>query len=91
MGLGQIFRQSSISAVTMGVVAYMFLGIFSNMFDLNTGKGIFLQGFLSGILGIVSGIFVLALLKNKELSDITHALHNKFWRNRVIAPEQSDL
>lgn len=85
------FTQSLISAVAMGLVAYIFLGIFSTVFDLDTGKGIFFQGFLSGIIGIASGIFILVIFKNKELFDLVHALRNKFWRNRVIAPEQSDL
>jgi putative peptidoglycan lipid II flippase len=85
------FIESLTSAIVMGIVAYIFLGVFSNMFNLDTGKGIFLQGFLSGIIGIASGVSVLFILKNKELFDIIHALKNKFWRNRVIAPEQTEL
>ena len=91
LGLGKIFLQSSMSALMMGVIAYLFLGVFNNVFDLDTGKGIFLQGFCAGVIGIASGIFVLIILKNKEFSDLSHALRNKFWRNRVIAPEQSEL
>lgn len=91
LGLTQTFTQSLIGGVVMGLVAYIFLGIFDGVFNINTGVGIFLQGFLSGILGIISGIFVLAILKNKEMSDLIHALKNKFWRNRVIAPEQGEL
>jgi len=85
------FLESTISAVVMGIVSYLLLGLFDGVFNINTGLGIFLQGFLSGIIGIISGIFVLFLLKNKELFDIFHALKNKFWRKSVIAPEQSDL
>jgi hypothetical protein len=85
------FIQSVTSALVMGVVAYIFLGLFSGVLNLDTGRGIFLQGFLSGSLGILSGVFVLVLLKNKELFDILHALKHKFWRNRVLAPEQTEL
>ena len=85
------FIESLTSAIVMGIVAYIFLGVFSNIFNLDTGKGIFLQGFLSGIIGMASGVSVLFILKNKELFDIIHALKNKFWRNRVIAPEQTEL
>lgn len=91
INISSSFIESGISAVAMGLVTYIFLGIFSTVFDLDTGKGIFLQGFLSGILGITSGILILILFKNKELFDLIHALHNKFWRNRVIAPEQTEL
>jgi len=91
INLSHCFIESSISAVAMGLVTYVFLGIFSTVFDLDTGKGIFFQGFLSGIIGIISGVFILYIFKNKELFDLAHAFRNKFWRNRVVAPEQSDL
>jgi len=89
--LSETFIESTISAVTMGIVAYVFLGVFDNVFNINTGLGIFLQGFLSGILGIISGIVVLIIFKNEELFDLVKALKNKFWRNRVVAPEQTEL
>ena len=89
--LSSIFLESTVAAVTMGLVAYLLLGLFDNVFDINTGIGIFLQGFLSGIIGIASGIGVLIILKNKELMDVFYALKNKFWRNRVVVPEQTDL
>ncbi len=85
------FIESLISALAMGVVTYIFLGVFSTIFDLDTGKGIFFQGFLSGIIGVASGILILIIFKNEELFALIHAFHNKFWRKRVIAPEQSDL
>jgi len=85
------FLESTISAVVMGIVSYLLLGVFDGVFNINTGLGIFLQGFISGTIGILSGIFILILLKNKELFDIIHALSNKFWRKNIIAPEQLDL
>jgi putative peptidoglycan lipid II flippase len=91
INLSKTFIQSLISAIVIGFVTYVCLGFFDNIFDLNTGKGIFLQGFVSGIIGIFIGVIVLILLKNKELFDLIHALKNKFWRNRVIAPEQGEL
>ena len=91
INLSSGFIESAMGAIVMGVVTYIFLGLFSGVFNIDTGKGIFLQGFLSGIIGIMSGIFVLIILKNKELFDIFHALKNKFWRNRVVAPEQTEL
>ncbi len=91
INLAKTFIQSFISAVTMGLVAYIFLSFFANIFDLNTGRGIFLQGFLSGILGIISGVSVLFLFKNDELFGIITALKSKFWEKRVLVPEQADL
>jgi putative peptidoglycan lipid II flippase len=91
INLSQCFIQSLASSIVIGFVSYLSLSFFSNIFNLYTGKGIFLQGFLSGIFGIASGILVLYLFKNKEFFDLVHALRNKFWRNRVIAPEQGEL
>lgn len=91
INLSKTFIQSATSAITMGLVTYLFLGILDNIFDINTGRGIFFQGFISGILGIVSGVFVLTIFKNKEFFDLIKALKNKFWRNRVIVPEQGEL
>lgn len=85
------FIESFTGALTMGVVSYVLLGVFNNIFDINTGSGIFLQGFFSGVIGIILGVFVLYILKNKELFDIIKALKNKFWHKNIIAPEQTDL
>ena len=89
--LGITFRDSLLGAISMGTVAYLLLGVFDNVFNINTGTGIFLQGFISGIIGIGVGVFILFLLKNKELDSLISALSKKFWRKSVIAPEQSEL
>ncbi len=91
LDLSRTFVESATSATAMGLTSYISLELFDKIFDLTTGKGVFLQGFISGILGIIVGIIVLAILKNKEFIDIVHALRNKFWRNRVVAPEQGEL
>jgi peptidoglycan biosynthesis protein MviN/MurJ (putative lipid II flippase) len=91
LNLSTCFTQSAISAVIMGLVSYISLGFFNTIFNLDTGRGIFLQGFMSGILGIISGVLILIMFKNKEFFDVINAFRNKFWRNRVIAPEQTEL
>ena len=61
-----------------------------NIFDINTLPGIFLQGFLAGIFGIIAGIFLLKLLGNQEIADIYQALHGKFWRAKPIQPSPDE-
>lgn len=85
------FRHSFYGSVTMGFVAYQFLQVFDNIFNLDTFFGIFMQGFLSGILGVAAGVALLVILRNKEISEIAHALHTKFWRVRPVAPEKEEL
>jgi putative peptidoglycan lipid II flippase len=89
--IGNTFRDSLISALSMGFVSYISLSFFDNIFNINTGLGIFLQGFISGILGIIFGIIILFLLKNKELKDLLSTLNKKFWRKNVVGPEQTEL
>jgi len=75
----------------MGVVSYFLLSIFDNIFNLTTTLGIFSQGFFSGIIGIGCGVLVLYLMKNSELQDLFETLNHKFWKSRVVAPEQKEL
>ncbi len=89
--ISRTFFDSLISALVIGIVSYLSLGIFDDIFNVNTGSGIFLQGFISGIIGILYGVFVLYLIKNKEIRDLLKAIQNKFWKNKIVAPEQTDL
>jgi hypothetical protein len=72
-------------------VAYIFLNILSPIFGTTTLVGVFLQGFISGILGIVAAICVLYLLGNEELKEISNTLHTKFWKVKVLPPAQEEL
>jgi len=85
------FFQSLGASFFIGLVSYLSLNIFSPIFDTDTFWGIFLQGFISGILGILAGIVVLHFLKNEELKDLVKAFKTKFWRTKVIVPDQEGL
>ncbi|KKQ21216.1 MAG: hypothetical protein US45_C0003G0002 [Candidatus Nomurabacteria bacterium GW2011_GWA1_37_20] len=89
--LFKIFTQSLSASFFIGLTAYISLNIFSPIFGTTTFFGVFLQGFISGILGILAGILVLHLFKNEELKDIAKALKTKFWRAKVIASPQEGL
>ncbi|OHA20045.1 MAG: murein biosynthesis integral membrane protein MurJ [Candidatus Taylorbacteria bacterium RIFCSPHIGHO2_01_FULL_45_63] len=79
------------ASVIMGFISYKLLNVFDNIFNINTLSGIFLQGFISGIIGIVAGVTVLVLLKNKEIKEVWATLHHKIWKAKVIVPEQESL
>lgn len=85
------FIQSLFGALVLGVVSYYMLDVFDDLFNLSTGVGVFLQGLLSGFIGIVFCVYTLYLLKSKELFDIIQALSNKLNTKNIIAPEQKDL
>ncbi|MEQ1500137.1 MAG: murein biosynthesis integral membrane protein MurJ [Parcubacteria group bacterium] len=75
------------ASIIMGYVAYIGLNFFDTVFNVNTLVGIFMQGFLSGALGIVFAVLVLYLFKNKELFEVWGTLHKKIWRAKVVPPD----
>ena len=85
--LGQIIPAS----LLMGGAAYFLLSVLDNFFDIRTFAGIFSQGFAAGILGIAAWFFVLRVMGNRELKEITGSLKEKFWKTPVIAPGPDEL
>jgi putative peptidoglycan lipid II flippase len=83
--------QSFFASLTAGVVAYYLLSFFDDMFDLETLAGIFLQGFLSGVIGLAAGLLILIMFKNYEIGEVWRTVHHKFWKARAIAPGQDEL
>jgi putative peptidoglycan lipid II flippase len=79
------------SAVLGGVTAYFLLGYLSHYFDLQTLAGIFAQGLLAGLGGILVNVLALWIMGSKELFEISRALRHKFWRGQALIPEQTEL
>jgi putative peptidoglycan lipid II flippase len=85
-----IFHTTTASVI-MGAVAYGMLQVFDDMFDLNTLTGIFSQGALAGVVGIVAGCVTLVLLKNEEIMTVGKTLHTKFWKRAHLVAIEEDL
>lgn len=83
--------QTFCASIIMGFVSYLCLGIFDDVFNLNKSIGIFLQGFVSGIIGLVVLVITLRLLKNKEVDEIWKTMHKKIWKAKPIAPDVAEL
>jgi len=86
--LARTFLHSFSAAVVLAVVAHVALDVFDDILDIDTFIGIFLQGLLSGAIGIAAGVATLVLLRNVEAKEVWESLHRRFWKARVIAPEQ---
>jgi putative peptidoglycan lipid II flippase len=91
LNLSRTFIESSLGAIVIGLITYLMLSVFDNVFKVDTGLGIFLQGFLSGIVGLFFGFFILLLIKNKELLALIKVIKGKIWTNRIVLPEQNKL
>jgi len=85
------FFQSLGASFFLGLVSYLSLNILSPIFGTTTFWGVFLQGFISGIFGILSAVLILHLLNSVELKGILNTLRSKFWRTKTIVPSQEEL
>lgn len=85
------FFQSLGASFFLGLVSYLSLNILSPILGTTTFFGVFFQGFISGILGIMAAILVLYLLKSEELKELTKTLQTKFWRAKVLAPSPEEV
>ncbi|TSC68328.1 MAG: Integral membrane protein MviN [Parcubacteria group bacterium Gr01-1014_72] len=82
--------QSFAAAVIMGFASYIFLNVFDDVFALDTLPGIFFQGLLSGLLGIVLGVVVLVLLGNREVREVWETLHHRIWKAKIVGPDPAE-
>ncbi len=84
--LSTLFQVLSASVI-MGYVTYIMLNVFDGIFNVHTGLGIFMQGFVSGIVGICALVFVLFILGSVELRMVWQTLHRKIWKTEVVPPD----
>lgn len=89
--LMRTLAHSFVAAAVLGIAAHQALGLFGDMFDINTFVGIFMQGFLAGIIGIAAAILMLVVLGNDEVKEAWQTLHKKFWKRIAIAPPLEEL
>ncbi len=84
------FFQSFAASFFIGYTAYLLLGVGAVVFDTDTFFGILFQGLLAGFGGVLAGIGVLLLMKNKEIEEIKKALHAKFWKSAVLVQSSEE-
>jgi len=89
--LKDTFINDLFASLVAGVVAYEFLEIFGLYLDLKTFLGIFMQGFLAGIAGILTWWIILELMGNIEIKEIRTALTRKLWKAGVVIPDKEEI
>jgi len=89
--VGRTLRQSMLAAVSMGFVSYQMLQVFDNIFNINTFHGIFLQGFCSGIIGILFGVALLIAMKNEETLIFAETIKKRFWKSKTLPPASEGM
>lgn len=80
------------SSVIGGFVAYESLVLLAPVFDLNSFVGIFSQGLIAGLAGLLATVLMLHLVGSRELKELIKSLHRRFWEaETVVIPEQEEL
>lgn len=78
------FAHALSAAVIAGFVAYLSLGALTRFIDLTHVAGIFTQGFVAGMLGILAAVGVLSILKNPELKEIMAIIPRKIFKEKNV-------
>lgn len=91
--LWKTFFQSLSASLFAGYISYLLLQFSADkqILDLDTLFGIFMQGFLAGIIGLAGGLIFLIILKNKEIAEVGRALKHKIWKYRPVTVDQEEL
>lgn len=82
--LGRVFFDASAGSVVAAFVAHQTLALFAPVVVLERTLGVFAQGFIAGVVGIVAGVLVLLFLRNEELHEVWHTLHHRLWKARLF-------
>jgi len=85
------FFHSFAASVIMGYASYLSLQVFSVVFPLTKVWGVFMQGFVSGLIGLVVLVITLIILQNKELAEVWRVLHHKIWKAEVPPAEMGHM
>ncbi len=89
--LSRVFFQSLSSGVIAGAVSWVFLNILDDMVDISTFWGIFTQGLVSGIFGILTMVLIFWILGSRELKDFWQNIRKRIWKDVDIVGPDPDI
>jgi len=90
-GLWRLTFQTFAASVIGGACAYGALGFAGLYVNINTSIGVFVQGAVGGVVGLVATVAVLWMLKTPELYEVVGAFARKFRDAEPVALEPSDI
>lgn len=79
------------ASLIAGFVAYEFLEVMGIYLNLDTFWGIFTQGLVGGVAGLLTWWLILELMGNAEIKEIRESLHRKFWKAGVVMPAKEEI
>lgn len=76
--------QTIAGSLVMGAVSYGVLNLLPQVIRQETFGGIFLQGLLAGIAGIIAFGIAMMVIGNEEMIEFTKTVRRKFWKANVV-------
>lgn len=90
--IAKSFAQMLLASVFGGFIAYETLVIVGSYVNIDTFIGIFSQGLVAGLVGLLATYALLLILNNNELKELAASMKKKFWKvETVVAPEPEEL
>jgi putative peptidoglycan lipid II flippase len=81
--------QTIAGSLVMGAVSYGVLNLLPQVIRQETFGGIFLQGLLAGIAGIIAFGIVMMAIGNEEMIEFTKTVRRKFWKANVVIDQSA--
>lgn len=76
--------EATTASLALGLASYATLQITVFVFNQQTFWGIFMQGAVSALVGVIVAVIVLRMMGNRDILDIWNAMKRKFWKSNVI-------
>ena len=76
--------QTIAASICMGIVTYGALNFLVVIFNQNRFWGVFFQGLVAGLFGIVMFVTILIMLKNEDIFEFGRSLKRKFWKADIV-------
>jgi len=89
--LARQFLEASLAALVAGVSAYAALLFIVDGINQETFIGIFLQGAVAGLFGLVGALMAYFAVNSKELHEIYRSFRSRILKTDVIAPQSETL
>lgn len=84
------FMRACGAAAAAGSASYFALNILVVGIRTDTFLGIFLQGFIAGVVGLFAAAALLYAIRSPELLEVWKALRRRFYKNDIFTPQKTD-
>ncbi|MDZ4284271.1 MAG: lipid II flippase MurJ, partial [Patescibacteria group bacterium] len=86
----RVLAQSLGAGVVVAAASYAALNILVGGFRVDTSLGVFMQGFIAGVVGIAAGGIFLWSAGSHELKEVGISMRRRFWQMRPIVPQEKE-